>query len=212
MALAYRERYLPTREAMANTPPVKGAGLIIVDKQGEHILVVEEHQPKTITERARGQISIPLETAKTRRLGLGQERREHTILGAFTEIADDASLTHLQQRLQQVTMQGRTTVTLSPSISAQLAVFVYDGDVTENMWTPTAEQETAAPRWIRLQDFLTSENIRPFARTAVTYAQEQGFLDADTLGNTQRRSVLTRITSLEAFSRRREQRQDVSLT
>lgn len=192
-------------------PPIKGAGIIIVDPTGENILVVEEHKPKTATNRRIGEVSIPLETAKQGLLGFGRERRDHTILGAFTEIANDTTLPHLQSNLREVELSGAQSVRLSPDISAHLAVFVHDGELTEGMWSPTAEQETAAPRWMRVTEFLQSNNIREFAHTAVTFAIEQGYLQPNYLENTRRRSVLQQISSIEEFSRRREQRPDVVL-
>lgn len=202
MALAYKEDYQSRLVTVES--PVKGAGIIVVDPKGQKILIVEEHKPKDQTDREVDQLSIPLETAKYRRRGSGQESHGHTLMGAFTEVANDNTLAYMQQNLREVELTGPNVVELKPGISALLAVFVYHGELDNDIWNPSAEQETANPKWMNITEFLGDEKIRSFAHTAVTFAQEQGYLNPLSLGRTRRRSLYHHITSLENYSRNRE--------
>jgi len=204
---------LPKRiESVLPSLKTQGAGVLIVDSTGENILVIEELSRKSASLRAQGQISPPLETAKTGPLGFGRERRNRTIKAALLEVVNEKTLPYVSGHLRRVQLPQQTIVELTPSIRADLAIFVYNGPLLRSLWGSTAENETQRPHWVNIDSYLQSMTARPWGRRLVELARKNSLLRPSVLTITERSNPLFGIFSLQKFYQRRERRSDISLT
>lgn len=202
MATAISEQ--STHAFLRERQTIYGVGMIIVDPSGQNMLVATEAHAKAASDREVGQISPPLETVKSRRFW-GSESLRTTAIAAMTEVADDTTLPYLRRHLRLARPHGPTTIRLTPEINAHIAIGVYDGDMTQDIWRPT-NGETHSPRWIGIDEFLQRNDARPLARVLVQFARDQGYLTPTTLAQREALSPVWWVRSLRRFHDRRETR------
>lgn len=215
MAIALAEAFKKPRSiqgvvTQAFRPRVHGLGVIILNQTADQILVVEEQMNKNASQRGCGEISPPMETAKKGILGLGRERQSNTLLGALAEVIDDQTLPIAQTKLRRVQLAESTVIPLSPYVQAAMEILIYEGP-SDQTFQPTAHQETKAPRWMNLQEFLQTPSARPWGKAIVEHAKTNGFLDQENLIQCAKQPVLQHVRSIEARYTRREKRPDVDL-
>lgn len=189
---------------------IQGVGVLIVDPTGQSVLVVNEKTAKDDSKKTIGECSPPLETVKKGMFGVGRERLRRTILGALAEAVNDTGLKEIKKDLLQIPLPDGK-ITLSPTVTAHVALFVFRGDMQKSIFASTASEETANPHWVKIDTFLADPNARLWGKALIEFAQAKGYLLPSQLQQFSRRSVLRGIRSFHTFYSAREKRKDISL-
>lgn len=159
-------------------------GVCAIILNGRHeILVGREMKSREEHDRVSGQLSIPMESLKA------FERRNQTamMLAALSEVTTDANVARLSEGLREAGISG--PVELNDHIQGAVAVFHWMKDPGEMPFAPSSP-EFGQFQWMKPEEFLREENIRPFAVRTLDYAQQNGLMNG----------LLTKpITTLSSF-------------
>lgn len=189
-----------------------GVGVIIINPEATHLLVVNEIGSNPQSQRQDGATSIPMETVKINPLGF-RERLRRTILGALSEVTDDAFLQGSRKQFHRLRLPGKTTIALGEKpVLANVEVIVFDGNIAQYQLNPIASDEVYGPRWVPIDAFMNDATARPWAKDIVLFAKDQGYLDPQQMRRYKQRVTFPRrLQSLHYFYHRREANEDLSL-
>lgn len=149
----------------------KGIGLAIVKPDGR-IWVQQDVGKRTETGRKKAHNAIPFETQKV------GEPHMANVLGSLHEVFDDKTLSPVAGHLY--TTDGyRSTPTrvfhggVTP-IEYSLAVAIFDGP--DDLFRPGPTAEALPVGWMTPDELLGLQDVRPLARHAVEYLQEEDII------------------------------------
>jgi hypothetical protein len=153
--------------------------------------------------REKDQVDIFLETRKKREPPLA------TMIGAIGEFCDDRTIQEVGKHLFFV--DGAAGQIFVNGNRGDLFVLVYDGS-RDLDFKPVDESESAFNRWMRVSEFLGSDNVRPIARQSIEQARSEGLFRSalDNFHDLRKRAtVFPEGFSIDRFQQLREMRQDV---
>lgn len=196
---------------------IRGVGLAVINPSGE-LWIQRDKQDKAFTDRRAGDLSIIFETRKRRKRMPGQESHRRNILGALPELVDDETLPMVQDDLL-TTDRLRSTPVLSFTASSGtvinyvVAVGILAGQSDAFNPTPYDSEETEPVGWMSPDEFLGNTNVRPVARQAVAFLQENGIIEEKLAQYdnplSPKRHIVPRRFSVSEFYRQRERGHDM---
>jgi hypothetical protein len=188
--------------------PIRGIGLPVLSPSGE-LWVQRDLRKRQRTGRREGDLSIIFETEKP-----GESHRSN-VLGAVSELVDDATLPQIASRLY--TLDGlhstprMTFGSNGSAISYVTAVTVLDNPHFNPI--PHDAEETEPVGWMSPAVLLSHDNVRPLAQHAVSYLADNGIIDRTLAAfrdpQHKRELVIPSGHVIAEFHRQREEIQDM---
>jgi hypothetical protein len=174
IAEKFRNRSLPPGH-------MRGIGFMVVNPQGE-IWIQRDKRSKEQTGRNKGDLSIIFETQKSSGKRRRRESHKRNILGAIPELVNDETLFMIKDKL--VTTDGlRSTPELTYTSNSGtvihyiVAVGVLGTPSDHFDPEPFDSGETETIGWMRPEELLAQDKVRPAARQAVSYMQDYGVIN-----------------------------------
>lgn len=153
------------REGETAKPPISAVGLVIIHAQSGEIWMVQERKDKPLTNKKKGQWSIPLETLKV------GESPWDGIRGAMSEAFDDTDshgndvrkiITESMWHMRGNSLHSGLSVSHEGrSFDINIAVMIYDGPVLDV--SPFNDEEVENGRWVNPWA-IRDPDVRPFTR------------------------------------------------